>query len=57
MSTSLGLAMEDFGIIFAYPGPDKERALSQLFERHAGAGAVPVTHHSGADLRLRRKAG
>src|SRR6516162_5229464 len=31
----LGLAKEDFGIIFAYPWPDEERALGQLFERHA----------------------
>jgi hypothetical protein len=53
----LGLATEDFGVIFAYPWPDEERALGQLFERHAGAGAVLVTHHGGADFRLRRKAG
>src|SRR6516162_6209257 len=44
----LGLATEDFGIIFAYPWPDEERALGQLFERHAGAGALLVTHHGGA---------
>ena len=38
----LGLATEDFGIIFAYPWPDEERALGQLFERHAGAGALLI---------------
>ena len=53
----LGLATEDFGIIFAYPWPDEERALAQLFERHAGAGALLVTHHGGEDFRLRRKSG
>src|SRR5262249_54416723 len=53
----LGLAAEDFGIIFAYPWPDEERALGQLFERHAGAGALLVTHHGGDEFRLRRKAG
>lgn len=53
----LGLATEDFGVIFAYPWPDEERALVQLFERHAGAGAVLITHHGGEDFRLRRKAG
>jgi hypothetical protein len=53
----LGLATEDFGIIFAYPWPDEESALGQLFERHAGAGALLVTHHGGEDFRLRRKAG
>jgi hypothetical protein len=53
----LGLATEDFGIIFAYPWPDEERALGQLFERHASAGALLVTHHGGEDFRLRRKSG
>jgi hypothetical protein len=53
----LGLATEDFGIIFAYPWPDEERALGQLFERHAGAGALLVTHHGGDDFRLRKKTG
>ena len=53
----LGLATEDFGIIFAYPWPDEERALGQLFERHAGAGALLVTHHGGEDFRLWRKSG
>jgi hypothetical protein len=53
----LGLATEDFGIIFAYPWPDEEKVLGQLFERHAGAGALLVTHHGGEDFRLRRKSG
>jgi len=53
----LGLATEDFGIIFAYPWPDEERALVQLFERHAGQGALLVTHHGGEDFRLWRKSG
>ena len=53
----LGLATEDFGIIFAYPWPDEERALGQLFERHAGANALLVTHHGGEDFRLCRKSG
>jgi len=53
----LGLATEDFGIIFAYPWPDEERALAQLFERHAAADALLVTFHGGEDFRLRRKSG
>lgn len=54
---ALGLATEDFGIIFAYPWPDEEKAIEQLFERHAGAGALLVTHHGGEEFRLRRKSG
>jgi hypothetical protein len=53
----LGLDTEDFGIVFAYPWPDEESAVGQLFERHAGAGALLVTHHGGAEFRLRRKSG
>ena len=53
----LELATEDFGIIFAYPWPDEESAIGRLFERHAGAGALLVTHHGGEDFRLRRKSG
>ncbi len=53
----LGLATEDFGVIFAYPWPDEEKAVGELFERHAGAGALLVTHHGGDDFRLRRKSG
>jgi hypothetical protein len=53
----LGLATEDFGIVFAYPWPDEEKVFGQLFERHAGAGALLVTHHGGEDFRLRRKSG
>jgi hypothetical protein len=53
----LGLATEDFGIIFAYPWPDEERAIGQLFEHHAGVGALLVTYHGGEDFRLRRKSG
>jgi hypothetical protein len=51
----LGLATEDFGVIFAYPWPDEERVIGQLFERHAGAGAMLVTYHGGEDFRLRKK--
>jgi hypothetical protein len=51
----LRLSTEGFGINFAHPWPDKGRALGQLFERHAGAGALQVTHHDGEDFRLRRK--
>jgi hypothetical protein len=52
----LGLAAEDFSVIFAYPWPDEEGLTERLFARHAGAGAVLVTYHGGDDFRLRRKA-
>ncbi len=51
----LGLAMDDFGVIFAYPWPDEERLIGNLFERYAAVGAVLVTHNGGQEFRLRRK--
>jgi hypothetical protein len=52
----LGLSIDDFGVIFAYPWPDEERLTTDLFERYASVGAVLVTYHGGEDFRLRRKA-
>jgi hypothetical protein len=51
----LGLAVDDFGVIFAYPWPDEEQLTEDLFERYAHVGAVLVTYHGGEDFRLRRK--
>jgi hypothetical protein len=55
MEEELGLAVDDFGVIFAYPWPDEERLTTDLFERYASVGAVLVTYHGGEDFRLRRK--
>jgi hypothetical protein len=51
----LGLAPDDFDVIFAYPWPDEEWLTEALFERYAAGGAVLVTYHSGEDFRLRQK--
>lgn len=51
----LGLAADDFDVIYAYPWPDEERVTADLFRRYAAPGAVLVTHHGSGDFRLRRK--
>jgi hypothetical protein len=51
----LGLAADDFDVIYAYPWPDEERLTANLFLRSAATGAVLVTHHASGDFRLRRK--
>jgi hypothetical protein len=51
----LGLAPDDFALIFAYPWPDEERVTADLFEHYAGAGAVLVTYHGASAFRVRRK--
>jgi hypothetical protein len=51
----LGLRPDDLDVIFAYPWPDEERVIRDLFERYAAVGAVLVTYHGGADFQLRWK--
>jgi hypothetical protein len=51
----LGLAPEDFDVIFVYPWPDEEQFIEHLFEHYASLGAVLVTHHGGEEFRLGRK--
>jgi hypothetical protein len=51
----LGLALADLDIVFAYPWPDEEGLIAELFERYAGPGAILATYHGGDDFRLRRK--
>jgi hypothetical protein len=53
----LGLAPDDFTVIFAYPWPDEEQVTRDLFERYAAVGAVLVTYHGGQDFLVRRKSG
>jgi hypothetical protein len=53
----LGLATNDFGVIFAYPWPDEEALTGELFDHYAAEGAVLVTYHGSDDFRLRCKTG
>jgi hypothetical protein len=51
----LGLAIDDFDVIFAYPWPDEERVIEDLFDRYAAVGAVLVTYHGIEGFRVQRK--
>jgi hypothetical protein len=51
------LGPEDFDVIFAYPWPDEERLVCELFERHARRGALLLTYHGTEEIRVRRKVG
>lgn len=50
----LGLDPDDLDLVFAYPWPDEEGVVEDLFERYAGPGALLVTYH-GEGIRVRRK--
>jgi len=51
----MALDPEDFDVIFAYPWPGEERVIAEMFDRHAAVGAVLLTYHGLAGMRLRRK--
>ena len=46
---------DDFDVVFAYPWPDEEFVISDLFDRFASTGAILVTYHGIDDLRTQRK--
>ena len=52
----MGLGVEEFDLVFAYPWPDEEALIEGLFEGHARAGAMLLTYHADSTLRLRRLA-
>lgn len=52
---SIGLAVDDFDLIFAYPWPGEGDFLEDVFERYAALGACFLTFNGPYDLRLVRK--
>ena len=53
----LDLEVSDLDVVFAYPWPDEEAVVCDLFERYAGVGAVLATYHGSGEFRLKRKVG
>jgi hypothetical protein len=53
----LGLAPDDFEVVYAYPWPDEVRTVEALFECYAAVGALLVTNHDDGRLTVQRKAG
>jgi hypothetical protein len=51
----LGLGPDDFDLIFAYPWPDEQRAIGELFERHGRPGALLLSYQSTDEMSLHRK--
>jgi hypothetical protein len=52
---ALGLAPDEFDLIYAYPWPDEEGLVEDLFEARARGGALLLTYHGERGLWLRRK--
>lgn len=51
----LGVDIDDFDLIFAYPWPGEQDLLYKLFEAYASRGACLLTNHGVEGLRLHRK--
>jgi len=51
----LGFDQDDFDLIFAYPWPGEELVIDELFDSHAAAGALLLTHDQFDSVRLQRK--
>lgn len=52
---TLGRTPHDLDLVFAYPWPDEEWVVAELFERHAARGALLLTPDLHRAVRLRRK--
>jgi predicted O-methyltransferase YrrM len=52
---AMGLDIDDFDVIFAYPWPGEEEVVVDLFARHAASGALLVTYQGVEGVLVRRK--
>ncbi|MFM9958541.1 MAG: hypothetical protein ACKVZJ_10725 [Phycisphaerales bacterium] len=52
----MGVGIDDFDVIFAYPWPGEESVIINLFEDQAAAGALLVTYNGVEGMRAVRKA-
>lgn len=53
----LGLDVEDFAVIYAYPWPGEEQTVERIFEAYAARGALLVTYRGMNHIYLHRKTG
>jgi len=51
----LGLEVDDFDCIFAYPWPGEDDVVTGIFDAHAARGAVLVSFHGQDGMLVRRK--
>jgi hypothetical protein len=51
----MAMAIADIGVFFAYPWPEEQALMQQLFEAVALEGAMLVVYHTDQDIRVFRK--
>lgn len=53
--SELGLSVRDFDVIYAFPWPGEEEAITSLFDGFAAVGSLLLTHNQIEGVRARRK--
>lgn len=53
--SELGLSVRDFDVIYAFPWPGEEDAITNLFDGFAAIGSLLLTHNQIEGVRVRRK--
>ena len=51
----MGLDIDDFDVVFAYPWPGEEGVTAALFERYGQEDGLLVTYHGYEGIRVRRR--
>ena len=51
----LGLELDDFDLVFAYPWPGDDSLLAEIFDRYAAQEALLLTYDQFNSIQLRRK--
>jgi hypothetical protein len=51
----IGLTIDDFDVVFAYPWPGEEEVTADIFDHYAQTGALLVTYHGYEGVLVRRK--
>ena len=51
----MAIAIADIGVFFAYPWPEEQELMQQLFNAVAREGAILVVYHTATDIRVFRK--
>ena len=51
----MAVAIADIGLFFAYPWPEEQELMPQLFDAVAREGAILVVYHTDTDIRVLRK--
>ncbi|MEX0886829.1 MAG: hypothetical protein WD009_10365 [Phycisphaeraceae bacterium] len=53
----LGLDVEDFSVVYAYPWPGEEQTVERIFDAYAATGALLITYRGMNHIQVHRQVG